>query len=65
MKDIDDVESFMVKHGENIVDMMGAEIDRIEVKLRVSLSIVNVTFQDYSWHENASRLELRILFLKT
>lgn len=27
----------MVKHGENIVDLMGGEIDRIELKLRVSL----------------------------
>lgn len=26
----------MLKHGENIVDMMGGEIDRIEMKLRVS-----------------------------
>lgn len=37
-KDIDELESFMVKHGENIVDLMGGEIDRIELKLRVSLS---------------------------
>lgn len=26
----------MLKHGENLVDMMGGEIDRIEMKLRVS-----------------------------
>lgn len=26
----------MLKHSENIVDMMGGEIDRIEQKLRVS-----------------------------
>lgn len=26
----------MLKHGENIIDMMGGEIDRIEMKLRVS-----------------------------
>ncbi|XP_023946958.1 zinc transporter 9 [Bicyclus anynana] len=31
---IDDVESFLLKHGENIVDMLGGEIDRIELKLR-------------------------------
>lgn len=35
-KNIDDLESFMLKHSENIVDMMGGEIDRIEQKLRVS-----------------------------
>ncbi|XP_039280594.1 zinc transporter 9 [Nilaparvata lugens] len=32
--DIDQVESFMIKHSEAIVDMMGGEIDRIEMKLR-------------------------------
>ncbi|XP_057671234.1 proton-coupled zinc antiporter SLC30A9, mitochondrial [Diorhabda carinulata] len=31
---IDKIEEFMLKHGENIVDMMGGEIDRIEMKLR-------------------------------
>ncbi|CAK1578412.1 unnamed protein product [Parnassius mnemosyne] len=31
---IDDVEAFLLKHGENIVDMLGGEIDRIELKLR-------------------------------
>lgn len=28
----------MLKHGENIVDLMGGEIDRIEMKLRVSFA---------------------------
>ena len=27
----------MLKHGETIVDMLGGEIDRIEMKLRVSM----------------------------
>ncbi|XP_053685007.1 zinc transporter 9 [Sabethes cyaneus] len=31
---IDELEAFMLKHGENIVDLMGGEIDRIEMKLR-------------------------------
>lgn len=31
---IDELESFLLKHGENIVDLMGGEIDRIEMKLR-------------------------------
>lgn len=26
----------MLKHGESIVDLMGGEIDRIEMKIRVS-----------------------------
>lgn len=34
MQTIEELESFMLKHGENIVDMMGGEIDRIEMKLR-------------------------------
>ncbi|KAF4524157.1 hypothetical protein B566_EDAN010612 [Ephemera danica] len=34
MKTIEEVEAFVLKHGENIVDMLGAEIDRIEMKLR-------------------------------
>ncbi len=32
---IQDAETFMLKHGENIVDRVGAEIDRIERNLRV------------------------------
>ncbi|XP_046394734.1 zinc transporter 9 [Ischnura elegans] len=34
MQNIDEMEAFLLKHGENIVDMLGAEIDRIEAKLR-------------------------------
>lgn len=39
MKEIatkEDVENFVLKHGENIVDTLGAEIDRIERRLRES-----------------------------
>lgn len=36
MQTIDEIEQFLMKHGENIVDMLGGEIDRIELKLRVS-----------------------------
>lgn len=32
----------MLKHGENIVDMMGGEIDRIEMKLRVKFITVSI-----------------------
>lgn len=35
LQNIDQLEEFMLKHGESIVDMMGGEIDRIEMKLRV------------------------------
>lgn len=32
----DEVEIFLLDQGENIVDLMGGEIDRIEMNLRVS-----------------------------
>ncbi|XP_054739393.1 proton-coupled zinc antiporter SLC30A9, mitochondrial [Anastrepha obliqua] len=31
---VEQLEEFLLKHGENIVDLMGGEIDRIEMKLR-------------------------------
>lgn len=34
MKNIEELEAFLLKHGENIVDMLGGEIDRIELKLK-------------------------------
>ncbi|CAF0711664.1 unnamed protein product [Brachionus calyciflorus] len=34
VQNVQDVEKFMLKHGENIVDRVGAEIDRIERNLR-------------------------------
>ena len=34
-KEIEEVEAFLLKHGENIVDMLGAEVDRIEKELKV------------------------------
>lgn len=34
----------MLKHGENIVDIMGDEIDRIEMNLSVSKRVIFVNF---------------------
>lgn len=34
LKTIDEVEGFMLKHGENVIDLVGAEIDRIESQLK-------------------------------
>ena len=42
---IDELETFMLKHGENIVDLMGGEIDRIEMKLRVSFKSIVIETQ--------------------
>jgi zinc transporter 9 len=41
---IDELESFMLKHGESIVDLMGGEIDRIEMKLRVNIINLSIKF---------------------
>lgn len=38
VKNIDECEEFMLKHGENIVDLLGAEVDRIENELKVKKS---------------------------
>lgn len=35
LQTIEDVEAFMLKHGESIVDMLGGQIDRIEMALKV------------------------------
>lgn len=42
MQNIDELESFLLKHGENIVDMLGGEIDRIELKLKVEYFLLTV-----------------------
>lgn len=39
MNTVDQVETFMLKHGEAIVDTMGAEVDRIERNLKVSYQL--------------------------
>lgn len=41
-KNIEDAELFILKHGENIVDTLGAEVDRIEDSLMVRLFTVIV-----------------------
>lgn len=38
LQTLEDVDNFMLKHGENIVDLVGGEIDRIERELKVSLN---------------------------
>lgn len=39
---IDELEAFLLNHGESIVDLMGGEIDRIEMKLRVSFCVISI-----------------------
>lgn len=35
MKTLEELEAFMLKHGENIIDTLGAEVDRLEKELKV------------------------------
>lgn len=42
MHNIEELEAFLLKHGENIVDMLGGEIDRIELKLKVYIQLNNL-----------------------
>lgn len=35
MKTPEQLEAFMLKHGENIIDTLGAEVDRLEKELKV------------------------------
>lgn len=41
MQNIEELETFLLKHGENIVDMLGGEIDRIELKLKVYIQFTS------------------------
>uniref|UniRef100_A0A6Q2YD05 Proton-coupled zinc antiporter SLC30A9, mitochondrial n=1 Tax=Esox lucius TaxID=8010 RepID=A0A6Q2YD05_ESOLU len=38
VKTTDELENFMLKHGENIIDTLGAEVDRLEKELKVERS---------------------------
>lgn len=35
VKTPEELEKFMLKHGENIIDTLGAEVDRLEKELKV------------------------------
>lgn len=43
-KELEEVEAFMLKHGENIVDLLGAEVDRIEKELKVMNDRIGTEF---------------------
>uniref|UniRef100_A0A8B9TL71 Proton-coupled zinc antiporter SLC30A9, mitochondrial n=1 Tax=Anas platyrhynchos TaxID=8839 RepID=A0A8B9TL71_ANAPL len=38
VKTLEELEAFMLKHGENIIDTLGAEVDRLEKDLKVKIS---------------------------
>lgn len=43
MKTVEELEQFMLNHGEKIIDALGAEVDRIEKLLKVILFILNIS----------------------
>lgn len=46
---IEECEEFILRHGENIVDLLGAEVDRIENELKVIYIRKNrITFNNIS-----------------
>ena len=42
MKTPEELENFMLKHGENIIDTLGAEVDRLEKELKVEAHKLSV-----------------------
>jgi len=34
-KTVDEMERFLLEYGEQVVDVLGAEVDRIELKIKV------------------------------
>ena len=59
---IEDAETFMLKHGENIVDILGGEVDRIEKNLKVQwLDFASfITCVSYAEARNRYRLDVRL-----
>lgn len=59
MKTPEELENFMLKHGENIIDTLGAEVDRLEKELKVVREkVVEVVFLLMCALENISRGDL-------
>ena len=34
-----DVEKFLLKHGEQVIDVLGSEVDRVELEIKVRLIV--------------------------
>ncbi|KAM8939512.1 proton-coupled zinc antiporter SLC30A9, mitochondrial [Pelodytes ibericus] len=64
VKTPEDLEAFMLKHGENIIDTLGAEVDRLEKELKpmvADYSYLRITVMAAGKQQNALASSLRIL----
>lgn len=48
VKTPEELEKFMLKHGENIIDTLGAEVDRLEKELKVKEPFLLFWFNMFS-----------------
>lgn len=56
---VEELETFLLKHGESIVDLMGGEIDRIELKLRVSINsstLIGIQIIFFCWFSISEKI---------
>lgn len=53
-----DAETFILAHGEGVVDLLGAEVDRIEKELRVSVHLIPSYFFSKSHFESFANISL-------
>ena len=60
---IEDVETFMLKHGENIVDTLGGEVDRIEKILKVRIPLGLNHKLAHHWLEIYLKVRIRSVVL--
>ncbi|KAI4904147.1 hypothetical protein NFI96_013806, partial [Prochilodus magdalenae] len=47
VKTPEELEAFMLKHGENIIDTLGAEVDRLEKELKASVVLVQMKWSQH------------------
>lgn len=47
VKTPEELENFMLKHGENIIDTLGAEVDRLEKELKVIKHLLSISSLGY------------------
>lgn len=43
-KNVSEMERFMLEHGDRVVDVLGSEVDRIELKIKARLNYMHFVF---------------------